>query len=135
MLQRVTKQAVTSFLTAVKKLSEVFPQLLDKLRQVEQKAPANNISSSIQRIRELIAQTRSVASKVTRLLVLIVKCILLGAPFSWTMLEAHTLIFIISQQLDKQSTLEVIKIYTVLVVGNSYHHPLHGRLLLLQQQL
>ncbi|NXJ33820.1 LAMA4 protein, partial [Ciconia maguari] len=57
-------QAVTSFLTAVKKLTEVFPQLLDKLRRVEQKAPANNISSSIQRIRELIAQTRSVASKV-----------------------------------------------------------------------
>jgi len=48
----------------VKKLTEVFPQLLDKLRRVEQKAPANNISSSIQRIRELIAQTRSVASKV-----------------------------------------------------------------------
>lgn len=57
-------KAVSSFLTAVKKLTEVFPQLLDKLRRVEQKAPANNISSSIQRIRELIAQTRSVASKV-----------------------------------------------------------------------
>ncbi|NXX50388.1 LAMA4 protein, partial [Tricholaema leucomelas] len=56
--------AVHSAGDAVKKLSEVFPQLLDKLRQVEQKAPANNISSSIQRIRELIAQTRSVASKV-----------------------------------------------------------------------
>lgn len=63
-LQRGRKQAVTSFLTAVKKLTEVFPQLLDKLRKVEQKAPANNISSSIQRIRDLIAQTRSVASKV-----------------------------------------------------------------------
>ncbi|KFV64282.1 Laminin subunit alpha-4 [Dryobates pubescens] len=56
--------AVHSAGDAVKKLTEVFPQLLDKLRQVEQKAPANNISSSIQRIRELIAQTRSVASKV-----------------------------------------------------------------------
>ncbi|NXM80337.1 LAMA4 protein, partial [Oenanthe oenanthe] len=56
--------AVHSAGDAVKKLSEVFPQLLDKLRRVEQKAPANNISSSIQRIRELIAQTRSVASKV-----------------------------------------------------------------------
>ncbi|KFQ14335.1 Laminin subunit alpha-4, partial [Leptosomus discolor] len=56
--------AVNSAGDAVKKLTEVFPQLLDKLRRVEQKAPANNISSSIQRIRELIAQTRSVASKV-----------------------------------------------------------------------
>ncbi|NXV80659.1 LAMA4 protein, partial [Atlantisia rogersi] len=49
---------------AVRKLAEVFPELLDKLSRVEQKAPANNISSSIQRIREIIAQTRSVASKV-----------------------------------------------------------------------
>ncbi|NXI49580.1 LAMA4 protein, partial [Chloroceryle aenea] len=56
--------AVHSAGDAVKKLTEVFPELLDKLRKVEQKAPANNISSSIQRIRELIAQTRSVASKV-----------------------------------------------------------------------
>ncbi|KFV85202.1 Laminin subunit alpha-4 [Struthio camelus australis] len=57
-------RAVHSAGDAVKKLTEVFPQLLDKLRRVEQKAPANNISASIQRIRELIAQTRSVASKV-----------------------------------------------------------------------
>ncbi|NXY63394.1 LAMA4 protein, partial [Callaeas wilsoni] len=57
-------RAVHSAGDAVKKLTEVFPQLFDKLRRVEQKAPANNISSSIQRIRELIAQTRSVASKV-----------------------------------------------------------------------
>ncbi|XP_071597234.1 laminin subunit alpha-4 [Heliangelus exortis] len=56
--------AVHSAGDAVKKLTEVFPQLLDKLRMVEQKAPANNVSSSIRRIRELIAQTRSVASKV-----------------------------------------------------------------------
>ncbi|NXG64721.1 LAMA4 protein, partial [Hemiprocne comata] len=56
--------AVHSAGDAVQKLTEVFPQLLDKLRRVEQKAPANNVSSSIQRIRELIAQTRSVASKV-----------------------------------------------------------------------
>ncbi|OXB70558.1 UNVERIFIED_CONTAM: hypothetical protein H355_006187 [Colinus virginianus] len=56
--------AVYSAGDAVKKLTEVFPELLDKLRKVEQKAPANNISSSIQRIRDLIAQTRSVASKV-----------------------------------------------------------------------
>ncbi|NXF38323.1 LAMA4 protein, partial [Nyctibius bracteatus] len=56
--------AVHSAGDAVRKLTEVFPELLDKLRRVEQKAPANNVSSSIQRIRELIAQTRSVASKV-----------------------------------------------------------------------
>nr|XP_008118846.2 PREDICTED: laminin subunit alpha-4 [Anolis carolinensis] len=48
----------------VKRLTEVVPQLLDKLRTVEQKQPANNVSASIQRIRELIAQTRSVANKV-----------------------------------------------------------------------
>ncbi|NXS28960.1 LAMA4 protein, partial [Pomatostomus ruficeps] len=60
----VYDSAVHSAGDAVKKLTEVFPQLLDKLRRVEDKAPANNISSSIQRIRELIAQTRSVASKV-----------------------------------------------------------------------
>ncbi|NWZ24573.1 LAMA4 protein, partial [Asarcornis scutulata] len=58
------KSAVHSAGDAVQKLEEVFPQLLNKLHTVEQKAPANNISSSIQRIRELIAQTRSVASKV-----------------------------------------------------------------------
>ncbi|NXP49680.1 LAMA4 protein, partial [Heliornis fulica] len=56
--------AVHSARDAARKLAEVFPQLLDKLHKVEQKAPANNISSSIQRIREIIAQTRSVASKV-----------------------------------------------------------------------
>uniref|UniRef100_U3J2Y1 Laminin subunit alpha-4 n=1 Tax=Anas platyrhynchos platyrhynchos TaxID=8840 RepID=U3J2Y1_ANAPP len=58
------KSAVHSAGDAVRKLEEVFPQLLNKLHTVEQKAPANNISSSIRRIRELIAQTRSVASKV-----------------------------------------------------------------------
>nr|XP_048700717.1 laminin subunit alpha-4 [Caretta caretta] len=56
--------AVDSAGDAVKNLTEVIPQLLDKLRTVDQKLPANNISASIQRIRELIAQTRSVASKV-----------------------------------------------------------------------
>uniref|UniRef100_A0A8D0GDX5 Laminin subunit alpha-4 n=1 Tax=Sphenodon punctatus TaxID=8508 RepID=A0A8D0GDX5_SPHPU len=57
-------KAVNSAGDAVKTLTEVVPQLLDKLRIVEQKAPTNNISTNIQRIRELIAQTRSVASKV-----------------------------------------------------------------------
>lgn len=53
------------FVIAVRNLTEVVPQLLDQLRTVEQKRPASNVSASIQRIRELIAQTRSVASKVT----------------------------------------------------------------------
>ncbi|MEE6476066.1 hypothetical protein FKM82_010957 [Ascaphus truei] len=48
----------------VKNLTEVVPLLLNKLRTVEHKWPSNNISSSIHRIRELIAQTRSVASKI-----------------------------------------------------------------------
>ncbi|XP_044146323.1 laminin subunit alpha-4 [Bufo gargarizans] len=48
----------------VKNLTEVMPLLLNKLRTVDHKFPANNISSSINRIRELIAQTRSIASKV-----------------------------------------------------------------------
>uniref|UniRef100_A0A8C3SSI1 Laminin subunit alpha-4 n=1 Tax=Chelydra serpentina TaxID=8475 RepID=A0A8C3SSI1_CHESE len=56
--------AVDSAGDAVRNLTEVIPQLLDKLRTIDQKLPANNISASIQRIRELIAQTRSVASKV-----------------------------------------------------------------------
>ncbi|XP_006157079.1 laminin subunit alpha-4 isoform X2 [Tupaia chinensis] len=56
--------AVDSARDAVRNLTEVVPQLLDQLRTVEQKRPASNVSVSIQRIRELIAQTRSVASKV-----------------------------------------------------------------------
>ncbi|XP_055980995.1 laminin subunit alpha-4 isoform X1 [Sorex fumeus] len=56
--------AVDSARDAVRNLTEVVPQLLDQLRTVEQKKPASNVSASIQRIRELIAQTRSVASKI-----------------------------------------------------------------------
>ncbi|KAK7835265.1 hypothetical protein U0070_017801, partial [Myodes glareolus] len=56
--------AVASARDAVRNLTEVVPQLLDQLRTVEQKRPASNVSASIQRIRELIAQTRSVASKI-----------------------------------------------------------------------
>uniref|UniRef100_A0A8C0L1U3 Laminin subunit alpha 4 n=1 Tax=Canis lupus dingo TaxID=286419 RepID=A0A8C0L1U3_CANLU len=56
--------AVDSAQDAVRNLTEVVPQLLDQLRTVEQKRPASNVSASIQRIRELIAQTRSVASKI-----------------------------------------------------------------------
>uniref|UniRef100_UPI00398E985A laminin subunit alpha-4 n=1 Tax=Pristiophorus japonicus TaxID=55135 RepID=UPI00398E985A len=58
------KQTVSSAGDTVKNLTEIVPQLLDKLRIVEQKKPASNISASILRIRELIAQTRNVASKV-----------------------------------------------------------------------
>ncbi|KAM8953011.1 laminin subunit alpha-4 [Pelodytes ibericus] len=58
------KKVVDSAGEAVKNLTQVVPLLLNKLRTVEYKWPSNNISSSIHRIRELIAQTRSVASKV-----------------------------------------------------------------------
>ncbi|XP_067840789.1 laminin subunit alpha-4 [Heptranchias perlo] len=58
------KKTVSSAGDTVKNLTEIVPQLLDKLRIVEQKKPASNISASILRIRELIAQTRNVASKV-----------------------------------------------------------------------
>ncbi|XP_006879090.1 PREDICTED: laminin subunit alpha-4-like isoform X2 [Elephantulus edwardii] len=56
--------AVDSAKDAVRNLTEVVPQLLDQIRVVEQKRPASNVSASIQRVRELIAQTRSVASKI-----------------------------------------------------------------------
>lgn len=55
---------VDSARDAVRNLTEVVPQLLDQLRTVEQKRPVSNVSASIQKIRELIAQTRSVASKI-----------------------------------------------------------------------
>ncbi|XP_032999520.1 laminin subunit alpha-4 [Lacerta agilis] len=58
------ERAAVTTRDTVKSLTEVVPQLLDKLRTVEQKWPANNVSASIQRVRELIAQTRSVANKV-----------------------------------------------------------------------
>uniref|UniRef100_A0A8C1L927 Laminin, alpha 4 n=1 Tax=Cyprinus carpio TaxID=7962 RepID=A0A8C1L927_CYPCA len=49
---------------AVEDLSEIMPELLSKLRVVEEKKPANNVSTNIMKIRELIAQARSVAKKV-----------------------------------------------------------------------
>uniref|UniRef100_A0A8D0C9K3 Laminin subunit alpha-4 n=1 Tax=Salvator merianae TaxID=96440 RepID=A0A8D0C9K3_SALMN len=58
------ERATVTTRDTVKSLTEVIPQLLDKLRTVEQKQPANNVSASIQRVRELIAQTRRVANKV-----------------------------------------------------------------------
>ncbi|KAG9347438.1 hypothetical protein JZ751_005005 [Albula glossodonta] len=57
-------QAVISAGEAVNNLSELVPELLDKLRVVEEKKPVNNVSANIMRIRELIAQARSVAKKV-----------------------------------------------------------------------
>ncbi|XP_069742928.1 laminin subunit alpha-4 [Narcine bancroftii] len=58
------EKTVSSASDTVKNLTEIVPQLLDKLRVVEEKRPASNISASIQRIRELIAQSKNVASKV-----------------------------------------------------------------------
>ncbi|XP_035384881.1 laminin subunit alpha-4 isoform X3 [Electrophorus electricus] len=57
-------QAVTSARNTVSSLSEVVPELLSKLRVVEEKKTATNISINILRVRELIAQARSVARKV-----------------------------------------------------------------------
>lgn len=48
----------------VENLSELVPELLDKLRVVEEKNQVNNVTTNIMRIRELIAQARSVAKKV-----------------------------------------------------------------------
>lgn len=44
------------------------PTLLDKLKVVEDKKPVNNVTTNIMRIRELIAQARSVAKKVRSVL-------------------------------------------------------------------
>jgi len=53
------------------------PELLDKLRVVEEKKPVNNVTTNILKIRELIAQARSVAKKVHQLLNI---CIILTDP-------------------------------------------------------
>uniref|UniRef100_A0A4W6BWR2 Laminin, alpha 4 n=1 Tax=Lates calcarifer TaxID=8187 RepID=A0A4W6BWR2_LATCA len=55
-----------SFLTrfAVENLNVLVPELLNKLKVVEEKKPVNNVTTNIMRIRELIAQARSVAKKV-----------------------------------------------------------------------
>uniref|UniRef100_A0A667ZHP6 Laminin, alpha 4 n=1 Tax=Myripristis murdjan TaxID=586833 RepID=A0A667ZHP6_9TELE len=49
---------------AVDNLNVLVPELLDKLKVVEEKKPVNNVTTNILRIRELIAQARSVARKV-----------------------------------------------------------------------
>lgn len=46
-------------------LNVLLPELLDKLKVVEEKKPVNNVTTNIIRIRELIAQARSVAKKVS----------------------------------------------------------------------
>lgn len=49
----------------VESLNVLVPKLLDKLKVVEEKKPVNNVTTNIMRIRELIAQARSVAKKVS----------------------------------------------------------------------
>ncbi|KAG7257964.1 hypothetical protein CRUP_024774, partial [Coryphaenoides rupestris] len=56
--------AVSSAGEAVDSLHLLVPELLEKLRVVERKKPLSNVTSNILRIRELIAQARSVAKKV-----------------------------------------------------------------------
>uniref|UniRef100_A0AAQ4PY47 Laminin, alpha 4 n=1 Tax=Gasterosteus aculeatus aculeatus TaxID=481459 RepID=A0AAQ4PY47_GASAC len=58
------EQAVLSAGEAVESLNVLVPKLLDKLKVVEEKKPVNNVTTNIMRIRELIAQARSVAKKV-----------------------------------------------------------------------
>lgn len=58
------EHAVVSAGEAVEKLNVLVPELLDKLKVVEGKKPVNNMTTNILRIRELIAQARSVAKKV-----------------------------------------------------------------------
>lgn len=58
----------TSFVcccVTVENLNVLVPTLLDKLKVVEDKKPVNNVTTNIMRIRELIAQARSVAKKVS----------------------------------------------------------------------
>ncbi|KAB5513144.1 hypothetical protein PHYPO_G00250040, partial [Pangasianodon hypophthalmus] len=57
------EQAVDSARSTVENLSEIVPKLLTKLHDVEEKKPVN-VSTNIMRVRQLIAQARSVASKV-----------------------------------------------------------------------
>ncbi|XP_060907248.1 laminin subunit alpha-4 [Labrus mixtus] len=58
------EQAVESAGEAVESLNGLVPALLSKLKVVEEKKPVNNVTTNIMRIRELIAQARSVAKKV-----------------------------------------------------------------------
>ncbi|KAM9840767.1 laminin subunit alpha-4 [Aulostomus maculatus] len=58
------EQAIVSAGEAVENLNVLVPELLEKLKVVQEKKPINNVTTNIMRIRELIAQARSVAKKV-----------------------------------------------------------------------
>uniref|UniRef100_A0A1A8V2I3 Laminin, alpha 4 n=1 Tax=Nothobranchius furzeri TaxID=105023 RepID=A0A1A8V2I3_NOTFU len=58
------EQAISSAGQAVEKLNVLVPELLNKLKVVEDKKPANNVTTNIMRVRELISQARSVVRKV-----------------------------------------------------------------------
>lgn len=58
------EQAIVTAGEAVDNLNVLVPELLGKLKVVEEKKPVNNVTTNIMRIRELIAQARSVAKKV-----------------------------------------------------------------------
>lgn len=61
----ITCEIFSFFSSTVENLNVLVPELLDKLKVVEEKKPVNNVTTNIIRIRELIAQARSVAKKVS----------------------------------------------------------------------
>uniref|UniRef100_A0A8C3G7F7 Laminin, alpha 4 n=1 Tax=Cyclopterus lumpus TaxID=8103 RepID=A0A8C3G7F7_CYCLU len=58
------RPSLGSICSSVENLNVLVPKLLNKLKVVENKKPVNNVTTNIVRIRELIAQARSVAKKV-----------------------------------------------------------------------
>ncbi|XP_054618199.1 laminin subunit alpha-4 isoform X2 [Dunckerocampus dactyliophorus] len=58
------EQAIVSAKESVENLNVLLPELLEKLKVVEDKKPVNNITANVMRVRELIAQAKSVAKKV-----------------------------------------------------------------------
>ncbi|XP_061785001.1 laminin subunit alpha-4 isoform X2 [Nerophis lumbriciformis] len=58
------EQAIVSARESVENLNFLVPELLEKLKVVEDKKPVNNITANVMRVRELIAQAKSVAKKV-----------------------------------------------------------------------
>ncbi|XP_055362152.1 laminin subunit alpha-4 isoform X2 [Betta splendens] len=58
------EKAMVSAGDTVGHLNELVPKLLGKLKIIEEKKTVNNVTTNILRIRELIAQARSVAKKV-----------------------------------------------------------------------
>lgn len=66
MFCRVLKSRFFPLICAkVERLNALVPELLNRLKVVENKKPVNNVTTNIVRIRELIAQARSVAKKVS----------------------------------------------------------------------